>query len=552
MWRWREGKFDLLAHTISDPALAKYLKDNPIPSDRSSLAGRAVLEGRTMHVPDLKARLQDRIRTLLVVPLLRKGEPIGVLSLSKPEVQPFSDKQIELVTTFADQAVIAIENTRLLEAEQASKRELTEALEQQTATADVLKVISRSALDVQKVLDALVESAARLCDAYDAEIFQVFGDSLRLVAHHGQIPTSRPVGQLTLSLARGRIVGRAVIDQQTVQVADALAEADEYPESRSIALQQGWRTALAVPLVHAGEAIGAIYIRRAEVRPFTERQIELVNTFADQAVIAIENTRLFEEVQARTRELAKTVEDLEIASQHKNQFVANMSHELRTPLAAILGYAELIQEGFYGPQPEKSMDALTRIRSNGKHLLGLINTVLDIAKIESGQFTLNMTEYAIESVVETVRAATESLAQNKKLTLTTSVDKSLPIGLGDEQRLTQVLLNLVGNAIKFTDAGEVSIAAGTRNGHFAVSVTDTGPGIPIDQQGRIFDQFHQVDSSLTKAKGGTGLGLAIAKQIVEMHGGRIWVVSTPGKGSTFQMELPTRAEFRKPAQGGLG
>jgi signal transduction histidine kinase len=294
-------------------------------------------------------------------------------------------------------------------------------------------------------------------------------------------------------------------------------------------------------------SIGVLALTRPEVRPFTDNQIELITTFADQAVIAIENARLFEEVQARTRELAKTVEDLEIASQHKSQFVANMSHELRTPLAAILGYAELIQEGFYEPQGPKSLDALTRIRSNGKHLLGLINTVLDIAKIESGQFTLNMTEYAIESVVETVRAATESLAQNKKLTLTTSVDKSLPIGLGDEQRLTQVLLNLVGNAIKFTDAGEVSIVAGARNGHFAVSVTDTGPGIPLDQQGRIFDQFHQVDSSLTKAKGGTGLGLAIAKQIVEMHGGRIWVVSTPGKGSTFQMELPTRAEFRKPA-----
>jgi signal transduction histidine kinase len=313
------------------------------------------------------------------------------------------------------------------------------------------------------------------------------------------------------------------------------------------AKQQGHRTSLAIPLLREGFAIGSFLLRRSVVQPFTEKEIALLQTFADQAVIAIENTRLFEEVQARTRELAKTVEDLEIASQHKNQFVANMSHELRTPLAAILGYAELIQEGFYGALPEKSLDALTRIRSNGKHLLGLINTVLDIAKIESGQFTLNMTEYAIESVVETVRAATESLAQNKKLTLTTSVDKSLPVGLGDEQRLTQVLLNLVGNAIKFTDAGEVIIAAGARNGHFAVSVTDTGPGIPLDQQGRIFDQFHQVDSSLTKAKGGTGLGLAIAKQIVEMHGGRIWVVSTPGKGSTFQMELPTRAEFRKPA-----
>src|SRR5262249_36812129 len=203
------------------------------------------------------------------------------------------------------------------------------------------KVISRSALDLQRVLDALVESAARLCDANDAVIYQLFGDSLRLVAHHGQIPLGGQVGQYALPLVRGLIGGRAVIERRTIQVADMLAEAGEYPENRKNALQLGYRTVLAVPLVHAGEGIGGIGIRRAEVRHFTERQIELVNTFADQAVIAIENTRLFEEVQARTRELAKTIEDLEIASQHKNQFVANMSHELRTPLAAILGYAEL-------------------------------------------------------------------------------------------------------------------------------------------------------------------------------------------------------------------
>jgi GAF domain-containing protein len=532
----------------------EYISKNiPLAPARGSIVGRTILEGKTVHVSDVLAdpqytllEFQKRVgyRTALGVPLLREGTPIGLLFLARREVRPFTDKQIDLVSTFANQAVIAIENMRLFEEVQARTRDLTEALEQQTATADVLKVISRSALDVQKVLDALVESAARLCDAYDAAIFQVFGNRLRLVAHHGQIPIG-PVGQVAIPLVRGAIGGRVVIDRQTIHVADMLAEADEYPESRERALRLGYRTVLAVPLVHVGEAIGVIFIRRVEVRPFTERQVELVNTFADQAVIAIENTRLFEEVQARTRELAKTVEDLEIASQHKNQFVANMSHELRTPLAAILGYAELIQEGFYEPQGPKSLDALTRICSNGKHLLGLINTVLDIAKIESGQFTLNMTEYAIESVVETVRAATESLAQNKKLTLKTDVAESLPTGLGDEQRLTQVLLNLVGNAIKFTDGGEVRVTARAVNGHFNVSVTDTGPGIPVEHQARIFDHFHQVDSSNTKAKGGTGLGLAIAKQIVEMHGGRIWVESTLGKGSTFQMELPTRAEFRK-------
>src|SRR5262249_55838333 len=223
----------------------------------------------------------------------------------------------------------------------------------------------------------------------------------------------------------------------------------------------GARTLLGVPLLKDGRVIGAIVLYRTEVRPFDEKQIALLLSFADQALIAIENTKLFEEVQERTRELAKTVEDLEIASQHKSQFVANMSHELRTPLAAILGYAELMQEGFYEPLGQKSLDALARIRSNGKHLLGLINTVLDIAKIESGQFTLNMAEYALDSVVETVRSATESLAQNKKLVLTTEVAKSLPIGLGDEQRLTQVLLNLIG---------EVRVTAKAVNGHFSVSV----------------------------------------------------------------------------------
>jgi signal transduction histidine kinase len=306
----------------------------------------------------------------------------------------------------------------------------------------------------------------------------------------------------------------------------------------------GFRSILGVPLLRDADQIGIIVLMRRAVQPFSDKQIELVTAFADQAVIAIENTRLFEEVQSRTAELAKTVEDLEIASQHKSQFVANMSHELRTPLAAILGYAELMQEGFYEPIGQKSLDALTRIRSNGKHLLGLINTVLDIAKIESGQFTLNMTEYAIESIVETVRSATESLAQNKKLALRSEVAKSLPIGLGDEQRLTHVLLNLVGNAIKFTDAGEVRVTGKAVNGQFNLSVTDTGPGIPLEHQTRIFDHFHQVDSTLTRAKGGTGLGLAISKQIVEMHGGRIWVESTLGKGSTFQMEIPMSAASR--------
>jgi GAF domain-containing protein len=320
--------------------------DDTIPLLRGVVTGRAVLDGRTIHVADLQAEtaeypagsdLARRFghRTIVAVPLMRSGEAIGAIAVRRTEVRPFTERQIDLLKTFADQAVIAIENTRLFEAEQASKRELTEALEQQTATADVLKVISRSALDLQRVLDALVESAAHLCNAYDAAIFQVVGDSQRLVAHHGQIPMAGPVGQLSGSLVRGFITGRAVIDRRTIHVADILAEGDEYPEGRKRALQLGYRTVLAVPLVHAGEAIGVIFIRRAEVRPFTERQIELVNTFADQAVIAIENTRLFEAEQASKRELQESLE-YQTATAEVLSVISRSPHALQPVLDAII------------------------------------------------------------------------------------------------------------------------------------------------------------------------------------------------------------------------
>jgi signal transduction histidine kinase len=522
----------------------------PRRPDRQQMLGRAILSRANVQIEDALADLEypqhlaraGAWRGMLAVPMLRGENPIGAICVMRGYPGRFSETQIELLETFADQAVIAIENTRLFEEVQARTRELEQSLQRQTATADVLKVISRSAFNLQVVLDALVKSAAELCGGDDVSILHLEADKLSSIAHYG--PIKAPPGYV-IPTVRGTIIGRSVLERRPIHVADLQSETEDYPEGSAIARELGHRTILVVPLLREGTPLGVITVRRNKVEPFSDKQIDLVTTFADQAVIAIENTRLFAEVQTRTSELAKTVEDLEIASQHKSQFVANMSHELRTPLAAILGYAELMHEGFYEPLGQKSLDALTRIRSNGKHLLGLINTVLDIAKIESGQFTLNMTEYAIESVVETVRSATESLAQNKKLALKSEVAKSLPFGLGDEQRLTQVLLNLVGNAIKFTDAGEVRVTAKAVDGCFNVSVIDTGPGIPEEHKARIFDQFHQVDSSNTKAKGGTGLGLAIAKQIVEMHGGRIWVESTLGKGSTFQIELPTRAEFRK-------
>src|SRR5262245_18602132 len=519
---------------------------------RGSLAGRTIAEGHPVHIPDVAAdddyEFHDftRItgaRSMLGMPLLRDGRPVGLLSLYRTHVAPFTPRQVELMATFADQAVIAIENTRLFEEVQARTRELQEALEYQTATSDVLGVISRSPNAVQPVLDTIVQTAQRLCESDRAQFFILEEGKYRLGAYIGTNPeflkylAENPISPEPGS---GSTTGQAARERRTIHVPDTFAD-PEYANSRLNRTGRG-RSVLGVPLLRGDVAIGVITVARDIVRPFTDTQIDLVETFADQAVIAIENARLFNEIAQKSREL-------EAASQHKSQFVANMSHELRTPLSAILGYAELMQEGFYEPQGPKSLDALTRIRSNGKHLLGLINTVLDIAKIESGQFSLNLGEYALENVVETVRAATEALAETKKLGLKTDVAKRLPLGVGDEQRLTQVLLNLVGNAIKFTDEGEVRISATTANGHFAVSVTDTGPGIPIEEQKRVFEQFHQLDNSNTKAKGGTGLGLAIAKEIVEMHGGRIWVQSTTGEGATFQIELPIVAQDRKARPG---
>ena len=409
-----------------------------------------------------------------------------------------------------------------------------------TALGEVGRAVS-STLDLKVVLKTIVDRAVNLSGTDAGSIFYYRPEV-------GQFELGETAGLDADVIARLRKLditagqtgmGEAIANREPLQVPDVMKRPSN--PMRDAALEAGLHAALIVPLLGSEGALGALVLQRRRIGEFSASVVSLMQSFADQSAIALENARLFEEVARKGREL-------EIASQHKSQFVANMSHELRTPLAAILGYAELIQEGFYGPLSDKALDSLTRVRSNGKHLLGLINTVLDIAKIESGQFTLNMAEYAIESVVETVRSATKSLAQNKRLALKTEVAKPLPIGVGDEQRLTQVLLNLVGNAIKFTDTGEVRVTAQVKNGRFNVSVTDTGPGIPLEHQARIFEQFHQVDSSNTKAKGGTGLGLAIAKQIVEMHGGRIWVESAPGKGATFQMELPTRAELeRSPA-----
>jgi signal transduction histidine kinase len=268
---------------------------------------------------------------------------------------------------------------------------------------------------------------------------------------------------------------------------------------------------------------------------FSDRHVKLLSTFADQTLIAIEHARLFQQLQEKA-------ELLEVASRHKSRFLANMSHELRTPLNAILGYTELILDHIYGAVPDRIAGVLARVDKSGRHLLGLINDVLDLSKIEAGQLALSVADYSMSDVVQTVVTAVESLAADKKVTLKAALSPGLPHGRGDERRITQVLMNLVGNAIKFTDAGEICITVGAEDGTFRVAVSDTGPGIPVAEQEKIFEAFHQADAPTARRKGGTGLGLSIAKRIVEMHGGRIWVESVAAQGSTFRFTLPVQVD----------
>jgi signal transduction histidine kinase len=305
-------------------------------------------------------------------------------------------------------------------------------------------------------------------------------------------------------------------------------------------LRAGYRARLAAPLFSGDDIIGLLVVRRLTPGAFFENTVDLMKTFAAQSALAIQNAQLFQEIDDKGRQL-------EVASKHKSQFLANMSHELRTPLNAILGYTELILDNIYGEAPEKMRTVIERVQTNGKHLLGLINDVLDLSKIEAGQLTLSLSDYSLAELVQGVYVAVEPLASQKSLALTTKVAKGLPPGRGDERRLAQVLLNLVGNAIKFTEQGEVAIEASAANGAFNVAVRDSGPGIAAADQQKIFEEFQQVDNTSTRQKGGTGLGLAISKRIVEMHGGRILVDSELGKGSIFTIRLPVKAGEGQPA-----
>jgi GAF domain-containing protein len=716
----RDGNVNRIAARYGfSPELEEYIKQHPLPLSRETLTGRVAITGGVVHIPDaladpeytyLEGQRLGGYRAMLGVPLLREGACVGVMAMNRTTPTPFTTKQIELAATFADQAAIAIENTRLL-------NELRESLEQQTATSEVLRVISSSPGDLKPVFDTILENATRICEARFGALPLCDGDAFRIGALHNAPPAfADHVTRGPLRPGPNVPLARMARTKHVVHVADIRREQayiDREPLVVAGADLGGYRTLLAVPMLKETVLVGGIVIFRQEVRPFTDKQIALVQNFAAQAVIAIENTRLLNELRQSTDELGRSVNELralgevsqavnstldletvlstivakaaqlsgtetgaiygydeqarefrlratygmeqelinalkqrhiglddpnvtsalaqrepsqvadlkeeaastlneitlragyrarmvapllrgedivgmlvvrrrtpgefarntvdliktfaaqsalaiqnarlfheiedksrqlEEASQHKSQFLANMSHELRTPLNAILGYTELMADGAYGEPSEKMLGILKRLEANGKHLLGLINDVLDLSKIEAGQLVLELSDYTVQDIAQTVRSTLEPLAADKKLAFKLELVPDLPPGHGDGRRLTQVLINLVGNAIKFTDAGEVAIKAEANNGSFHISVRDTGPGISAADQAKLFQEFQQADNAITRKKGGTGLGLAISKRIIEMHGGKIWVESQPGQGSTFTFTLPVVVE----------
>jgi signal transduction histidine kinase len=677
---------------------------------------RWMREHGALHIPDVQAQNDfpmmgslGNFRTILAVPLNQQGELIGQLYARRTEVRPFTPAQIKLLETFADQAVIAIENVRLFKELEARNRDLTEALEQQTATSEILRVIASSPTDLQPVLDAVAENAARVCSADDAMVRLVKGNQLIRLAHYGSITpdeSERPID-------RNSVAGRAVVDRQLIHIEDLSAvAATEFPETVAIVEQAGIRTTLAVPLLREGVAIGGILIRRTEVRPFTDKQIALLKTFADQAVIAIENVRLFKELDERTNELTRSVGELralgevgqavsstldletvltrivshavqlsgtdggaiyeydepseefllratdhmeeelinalranpprlgdgvvgraaasrepvevpnileerayaprmremlerfgfraslavpllredhiigglvvrrkstgefrpevvellktfatqsvlaiqnarlfreiedksrqiEAANRHKSEFLANMSHELRTPLNAIIGFSEVLGERLFGELNEKQAEYTDDILSSGRHLLSLINEILDLSKVEAGRMELELATFDLPLAIDNARTFVRERATRHGITLDVTVDERLGEFVGDERKIKQILLNLLSNAVKFTpEGGRIGIEARQANGGVEVSVSDTGVGIAPEDQARIFEEFRQVGADYAHKSEGTGLGLTLAKKFVELHGGRIWVESEVGKGSKFTFTLP--------------
>jgi signal transduction histidine kinase len=518
---------------------AELIGRETVPYSAGTLIGRAIVEGEAIHVHDIEqaqgeyplswefARQFGRHQTMLAVPLMREGRPFGTMFLRRTEVRPFTERQIALSKVFADQAAIGIENVRLF-------NETKEALEQQKASAEVLGAISSSIADTKPVFDKILESCERLFEGKLIGINLVGDDGLiRIGAYQG--PGREELEKVfPLKVDRASGSGLAIVERRVMHYPDTEIGPDVPDATRKGCRAAGIKSAIFAPMLWEARGVGVIFVGRDYTGPYTEKEISLLKTFSDQAVIAIQNARLFREIQEKSAQL-------EVANKHKSEFLANMSHELRTPLNAIIGFSEVLSERMFGEINEKQADYLKDIHESGRHLLSLINDILDLSKIEAGRMDLEVSTFDLPTALSNAMTLVRERAQRHGIELSLEVDKRLGAFQADERKFKQIVVNLLSNAVKFTpDGGRVDVSARKHDGKIEVAVRDTGIGIAPQDHAAVFEEFKQVGRDYTKKAEGTGLGLTLTKRFVELHGGAISLESALGKGSTFTITLPVR------------
>ena len=524
--------------------------------------GRCVLAASVIHVADVltdsvvSARSREIAtaygwRSALAAPMLRTGQVIGAVMVTRREAGAFTEREIELIQTFADQAVIAVENVRLFQELRARTDELTRSVEQLTALGEVGRAVS-STLDLDTVLDTIVTRANQLAGTDGCSILEYdeAAELFRLRASRYADPWEAaaldPIARAT-PIPKGQgVAGRAALHREAVHIPDIAVEGAYESPVRAPLLQAGYRALLGVPLLRDEQVIGVLTVIRKTPGDFAPEVVRVLTTFAVQSALAIQNARLFHEIANKSRQL-------EAASRHKSEFLANMSHELRTPLNAILGFSEVLAERMFGEVNEKQAEYLQDILSSGRHLLSLINDILDLSKVEAGRLELELGRFHLPTALDNALTLVRERATRHGITLTQTVDQRLGDIVADERKVKQILLNLLSNAVKFTpEGGRVGITATAADGAVTIAVSDTGIGIAPEDQAAIFEEFRQVGREDARKQEGTGLGLTLAKKFVELHGGRIWVQSQVGQGSTFSFTLPVRLDERAASDQGGG
>ena len=506
-------------------------------------AGRSIIERRAIHIADASLlaaseypSISHDARTILVTPLMRKGEPIGAIVIRRDAVGPFSDKQVELLKTFADQAVIAIENVRLFQELQTRTRDLARSVEELKALGEVGRTVS-STLDLETVLSTIVSQASRLSGTDGGAIYEYDEETEEFRLRATQNLAMDFVELLrSIRIRKGEgAVGQMAVTLEPTQIPDIELDPMYQSRIRDAALREGYHALLAIPLLREQQIIGALIVNRKAPGEFAPDVIELLRTFAAQSALAIQNAGLFQELEEKSRQL-------EVADRHKSEFLASMSHELRTPLNAVIGFSEVLLDRMFGELTPKQEEYLQDILTSGRHLLSLINDILDLAKIEAGRMELEVTDFHLPQAIDNAITLIRERAARRAITLEVEVDPRLGDIKGDERKVKQVLLNLLSNAVKFTpEGGRVSVHAGLADGSAEISVTDTGVGIAPEDHEAVFEEFRQVGSDYAKKHEGTGLGLTLSRRFVELHGGKIWVKSQLNQGATFTFTLPVKA-----------